>query len=637
MTDTHRVVFLVAVVGVLFLTAGVGTVAGTTDSGSYTVQQQQQTGTITVNTGSSGDSVEAVNSNTGAIEDSGTTGPNGEAVLTVPANTPVDIVFNGTTVATEIRVVAGRNINVAIVIGGPAPDCSTVSYNGDGSEANPYEVGNVDQLQCIEEQGLDANYEVVSDIDASETDSWNGGDGFEPIGELNFRGDTEFNGTFDGADYTVSGLYIDRGSADDVGLFGGVGSGGRLENVSLENVNVSGGTAGGLVGNNGGNVTESYANGNVSGGFGVGGLVGYNRGNVTESYANGNVSGNDDVGGLVGFNSGGTVGESYATGDVFGDGNVGGLVGVQEAGTVRESYATGDVSADGVAVGGLVGGSGYVEESYATGDVSGDGNVGGLVGISGTVTESYATGSISGNDEVGGLVGSNDFFGNRGNVTDSYWDTQSTGQSTSAGNGTGLTTSEMTGSAATSNMAGFDFTDTWKTVTSPDDYPILAWQTQTAPSPPNFEVSIDSTNSPVTEGDTLTVTATVTNTGGQQDTQTITASASGLGSITRPVTLNGGESTTETVSIPTSPGDAGTFTITVETADDTATTTVTINPAGGGGLSPNNPFGDSSNNPVDRSTVIDRVVEWNLNGEIGGTSYTRSEIINFVVGWNLAS
>jgi PKD repeat protein len=58
---------------------------------------------------------------------------------------------------------------------------------------------------------------------------------------------------------------------------------------------------------------------------------------------------------------------------------------------------------------------------------------------------------------------------------------------------------------------------------------------------------------------------------------------------------------------------------------------------GGGDLSPNNPFGDSSNNPVDRSTVISRVVEWNLNGEINGTSFTRSEIINFVVEWNLAS
>jgi hypothetical protein len=48
-----------------------------------------------------------------------------------------------------------------------------------------------------------------------------------------------------------------------------------------------------------------------------------------------------------------------------------------------------------------------------------------------------------------------------------------------------------------------------------------------------------------------------------------------------------------------------------------------------------NPFFDPNGNPVDRSTVIDRVVEWNLNGEIGGTTYTRQEIIDFVVEWNL--
>jgi hypothetical protein len=553
-----------------------------------------------------------------------------------------------------------------------APDCSAVSYNGDGTESNPYEVSNVDQLQCIEEQGLDANYVQVSDIDASGTPSWNGGKGFEPIGEFNRTRDTEFTGTFDGADHTISGLYIERRSTFNVGLFGGVGRDARLKNIGVENVNINadlrvgaliginGGPEGGsvtesyatgsvsgtsevsgLVGRNNGDITESYATVDVTARFGymVGGLVGLNGANVTESYATGSVSGSKEVGGLVGNNIEGTVRKSYATGSVSGGNLTGGLVGNNNRdSTVRKSYATGSVSGNDF-VGGLVGsnvgfaGSSTVTESYATGSVSGNDEVGGLVGenFGGTVRESYATGDVSGNDEVGGLVGTS----TGATVRKSYWDVQSSGQSTSA-RGTGLTTSEMTGSAATSNMAGFDFTDTWKTVTSPDDYPILAWQTQTAPSPPNFEVSIDSTNSPVTEGDTLTVTATVTNTGGQQDTQTITASASGLGSITRPVTLNGGESTTETVSIPTSPGDAGTFTITVETADDTATTTVTINPAGGGALSPNNPFGDSSNNPVDRSTVIDRVVEWNLNGEINGTSFTRQEIINFVVGWNLA-
>jgi hypothetical protein len=408
-----------------------------------------------------------------------------------------------------------------------APDCSTVSYNGDGTEANPYEVSNVEQLQCIEEQDLDANYVQVSDIDASGTSEWNGGDGFEPIGDF----DNQFTGTYDGADNTVSGLYIDRRSTFNVGLFGYVDTGSRLENVALENVNVSGDfLVGGLVGDNLGTVRDSHATGNVSGNGIVGGLVGINAGTVSGSYATGNVSGDQDVGGLVGQNSG-TVSGSYATGDVSANESVGGLVGliglrvaisggtdrdsyatrgisasaperffgVEGAGSlvgenrnglVTNSYATGDVSSSEPEVGGLVGANGIssgtatVTESYATGDVSGDEEVGALVGSnvgfaeSGNVTESYATGSVTGNDEVGGLVGKNDGDGSApdGTVTESYWDTQTTGQPTSAGNGTGLTTSEMTGSAATNNMQGFEFTSTWETVTNPDDYPILAFQ-----------------------------------------------------------------------------------------------------------------------------------------------------------------
>jgi hypothetical protein len=75
---------------------------------------------------------------------------------------------------------------------------------------------------------------------------------------------------------------------------------------------------------------------------------------------------------------------------------------------------------------------------------------------------------------VGGLVGGN----NGGSASDSYWDTESSGQSSSDG-GTGLTTSEMTGDSASSNMAGLDFSNEWTEILSSDSdassdgYPIL--------------------------------------------------------------------------------------------------------------------------------------------------------------------
>jgi hypothetical protein len=34
----------------------------------------------------------------------------------------------------------------------------------------------------------------------------------------------------------------------------------------------------------------------------------------------------------------------------------------------------------------------------------------------------------------------------------------------------------MTGSDATNNMERFDFEETWKTITNPDNYPVLRWQ-----------------------------------------------------------------------------------------------------------------------------------------------------------------
>ena len=118
---------------------------------------------------------------------------------------------------------------------------------------------------------------------------------------------------------------------------------------------------------------------------------------------------------------------------------VGGLVGYNASGRITTSYATGAVRSAGNIVGGLVGvNSGRITASYATGSVTGSGFVGGLVGINtGTITATYAAGSVTGNNSIGGLGGYND-----GTNTASYWNTETSGQPTSAG-GVGQTTSEL--------------------------------------------------------------------------------------------------------------------------------------------------------------------------------------------------
>ncbi|TDV03999.1 YDG domain-containing protein [Paraburkholderia caballeronis] len=208
----------------------------------------------------------------------------------------------------------------------------------------------------------------------------------------------------------------------------------------------------------------------------VGGLVGYNGGgSIANSYATGSVSAGNSgandyyyyayIGGLVGW-SYGQISNSYATGDVAAYyGYSGGLVGVNE-GPLSNSYATGSVSADaGVNGGGNVGGlAGYndsiVSNSYSTGavNVGSVGVAGGLIGVNyGTVSNSYSTGAVNGGSagSVGGLIGTG-----FGTVTGSFWNTDTSGQATSAAGGVGLTTQQMQTQSSYAG-AGWDFASTW--------------------------------------------------------------------------------------------------------------------------------------------------------------------------------
>jgi hypothetical protein len=160
--------------------------------------------------------------------------------------------------------------------------------------------------------------------------------------------------------------------------------------------------------------------------------------NVDVNAVNGNA-----VGGLVGSNSG-TIINCYSTGSVFGFGDVGGLVGANYYGTITNCYSTGSITG-GQYVGGLVGRS------------------------NGAITNCYSIGSVSGTIYVGGLVGYNSGLV----ITASFWDTQTSGQPTSAG-GTPKTTDEMK-TKSTFTDAGWDFVNIWD-ICEGTNYPRLRWQ-----------------------------------------------------------------------------------------------------------------------------------------------------------------
>ena len=258
--------------------------------------------------------------------------------------------------------------------------------------SNPYIENNCSSIDdCTEggdstinklspEVSLEAHYRQTADIDASPSASsdYNSGAGFQPIGGT-------FGGSYDGAGYLISGLFIDRSSSDNVGFFSQTSSGSVLENVALVGVNVSGrNNTGVLVGYAEGAVRGSFTSGRLSSPVGgsTGGLIGRSDGWLEGSFTAVTTAASYLSGGLVGYASG-TVLRSFALGSVDVSGNgAGGLVG-SAAGTLSHSFATGDVIGPNAA--GLAGSvSGSVSDSYAVGSASG----GGLLG-QGTASRSY--------------------------------------------------------------------------------------------------------------------------------------------------------------------------------------------------------------------------------------------------------
>ena len=226
----------------------------------------------------------------------------------------------------------------------------------------------------INNKVLDDKGELISDT--SNLKSWT------PIG----KSGNSFKGEFDGNSHTIRGLYFNDTNKGDVGLFGFVGAGGTVKNVTL---------------------ADSY----VSGSWYVGGICGQNYGGTVEGCRNtGRVYGTRQfVGGVCGHNEG-TLQKNCNTGIVYGYQNVGGVCGYNK-GTLQECYNTDTVEGT-MCVGGVCGlnGNGHtLEKSYNTGTVTGTENVGGVCGqnAESTLQECYNIGTVSGTTKVGGVCGLN--------------------------------------------------------------------------------------------------------------------------------------------------------------------------------------------------------------------------------------
>ena len=327
---------------------------------------------------------------------------------------------------------------------------------------------------------LTANLDLDTDGDGSADSGdtyWNSGQGWLPIGET--AGSTtaaDYTGEFDGHTFTISNLFINRSGSTTVahaGLFAKIGSGAKIRNLKLKGVSVTAAShatasttadifAGGIAGESAGEITGSYVIGVVKAvqsdnasvaekNAYAGGLFGKNTGSITSSYAlvtsvDAEQKGNSGdlsayAGGLVGYQATGSaaIAASYANGVVtaLSESNsgaksyAGGLIGYMDSGNVKASYSHAAPKAK-------------TKTTAATATLT----AGGLIGqiqTGASVAASYSTGAPTAEGgsapttQIGGLAGRNN---GTTNITNSYWDTKTSGI-TATGAGTGKTTSQL--------------------------------------------------------------------------------------------------------------------------------------------------------------------------------------------------
>lgn len=357
---------------------------------------------------------------------------------------------------------------------------------GSGTQDDPYVIYDATDLQNMA-LDLSACYELANNIDASGTSGWNLGAGFDPVGENT----NEFSGNFDGKGYIISDLFINRPTEWYVGLFGKTlihNPGTYIRNVGLTDVDITGAeyANGSLIGFHDGDaqdISDCYTTGVVetsaNGPQLHGGFMGYNGSSITDCYTTCDVTATPtgpntvwECGGFTGLNDGDLT-RCYATGDVTatcGDASeVGGFSGGVDNGTISQCFATGNVSVavtggDAQYVAGFIGDNSSLHtlNCYARGNVTVTATgtidcVGGFIGynfcFTNPVDNCYSTGAVSATGtNIGGFCGEND-----STISNCFWDTQTSGQSSSDG-GTGKTTAQMK-TKSTFTDAGWDFVD----------------------------------------------------------------------------------------------------------------------------------------------------------------------------------
>ncbi len=259
---------------------------------------------------------------------------------------------------------------------------------GSGTDADPYQLRTAEHLDVFMRNSLTSSFVLLNDIDLTTYIEENyATDGWLPI--------NGFAGVLDGADFTISGLWIERPTSDNIGFFGELGNDTNSIAVTIEIKNLT---------------LEIAASKSVTGRTRTAALVG--SANDGLGVTNVHIRGGD-------ANSQVHSTETQDNGDF---GRSGTLIGLADRTEVIRCSSTVKMVADGGhRIGGLIGmiNTTIVDQCYATGDVEGGiARIGGLIGFAfnagsrSQITNSFATGNVSvvgsGLDDIGGFVGATD-------------------------------------------------------------------------------------------------------------------------------------------------------------------------------------------------------------------------------------
>lgn len=312
---------------------------------------------------------------------------------------------------------------------------------------------------------LDANYELVSDIDM---EGFNFEVFWSRLEKIRIRDNKtlHFNGTFNGNGYTLKNITLEEisGLKEHFGFFPVIGPNGKFINTHIQNIKAKGlkkigficarnfglisniiisgdietiTETGGITYYNDttGIISDIYADLNINSITKIGGIAHINHGQIKNVFTNGSIVGKSNIGGIV-YENYGTISDSESSVKILGRDKIGGIASLNKE-VIRNTKFEGSIIASnyigGIAyyndkllekvetenvsilalenVGGVVAiNTGEVEKSSFDGKITADEFIGGVCSANyGVISNSYATGQINGVDYLGGICSRNSY------------------------------------------------------------------------------------------------------------------------------------------------------------------------------------------------------------------------------------